>query len=132
MTSYISINHVCFTFIYSPTNTGDLSCTFWCEKRVNMNSFLKRFLRSPLLKLYVIFYSIVEAEYLITTPYEYRPGQDETVSVLLFGSKSCEVEVRLKQRNDDKIILARASGNFTAGERGNLILRVMHRAQYSK
>ena len=67
------------------------------------------------------FYSTVTAEYLITTPYQYRVGHN-TVAVQLFGPKSCEVEVRLRARRGN--VIASASGNFTAGEKGNLTLTV--------
>ena len=45
------------------------------------------------------------------------------MNVQLFGPKSCEVEVRLRDRHSN--VIASASGNFTAGEKGNLTLRVM-------
>ncbi|CAB3988758.1 C3 and PZP-like alpha-2-macroglobulin domain-containing 8 isoform X2, partial [Paramuricea clavata] len=79
-----------------------------------------------LILLAAAFSSAVETEkpqYLITSPYTYRAGEDETVNIQLFGSKSCEVEVRLKPQNS-KTVTVSANGTFTPGEQGKLILRI--------
>ena len=64
-------------------------------------------------------------QYLITSPYIYRAGEEEEVTVHLIGSKSCEVNVTLKpQRN--KEIVASARGIFIPNERGTLKLKVKY------
>ena len=62
-------------------------------------------------------------EYLITSPVVYRVGKEEKVTVLLIGSKSCEVQVRLKPQGRTWTAVS-ASGTFEPGERGTLKLRV--------
>ena len=62
-------------------------------------------------------------EYLITSPAVYRVGKEEKLTVLLIGSKSCEVQVRLTLQGR-RWTAVRASGTFEPGERGTLKLRV--------
>ena len=69
-------------------------------------------------------------EYLITSPVVYRVGKEEKVTVLLVGSKSCEVEVRLRPRGSTWTAV-RASGTFEPGERGILKLEVKNYKTYS-
>ena len=69
-------------------------------------------------------------EYLITSPVVYRVGKEEKVTVLLVGSKSCEVEVRLRPRGSTWTAV-RASGTFEPGERGILKLEVKYYKIYS-
>ena len=66
---------------------------------------------------------IKNPQYLITSPAVYRVDQEEKVTVLLIGSKSCQVQVRLKPQGRT-LIAVRASGTFKPGERGTLKLRV--------
>ena len=79
-------------------------------------------------KLTIIYFAFSAAEidnteYLITSPVVYRVGKEEKVTVLLIGSKSCEVQVRLKPQGSTRtVVLAR--GTFEPGERGTLKLRV--------
>ena len=62
-------------------------------------------------------------QYLITSPAVYRIDEEEKVTVLIIGSKPCQVQVRLKPEGS-RAIAARASGTFEPGERGTLKLRV--------
>ena len=70
-------------------------------------------------------------QYLITSPYIYRAGEEEEVTVHLIGSKSCEVNVTLnRQRN--KEIVASARGIFIPNERGTLKLKVKYIDYFSR
>ena len=64
-------------------------------------------------------------QYLITSPAFYRVDEEEKVTVLIIGSKPCQVQVRLKPEGS-RTTAARASGTFEPGERGTLKLRVKY------
>ena len=75
----------------------------------------------------MIFRSVVEidpTDYLIVSPRVYHPGTTAKLSVDLFGTKPCDVEVRLLRRYQFGLV-STGKRKFTPGEHGELELKVI-------
>ncbi|XP_028406949.1 murinoglobulin-1-like isoform X3 [Dendronephthya gigantea] len=62
-------------------------------------------------------------QYLITSPYQYYLGQNETINVQIFGTKPCAVKVTLKSRYNSRLFVS-VNGTFAPGERGKLAIHI--------